>query len=201
MQETRTARTRGLETSYRHFLIVAILAVVTARFTPIFQVAGLVLGIGLSITAVVFFLIMLWQAWAAVQAFDAKTTPGRAVGFLFIPFYNFYWVFVAYWELARTLDRALRARGRASGIHHAFALAYPIAVICLALFGAIGSRMERGFGLEWSVSESTTVGTVLMILFATMIQRAALALVESDGAAAMSTAVSANAAYSGDQAG
>jgi hypothetical protein len=37
---------------------------------------------------------MLWyRAWASIQDGHVRTTPARAVGFSFIPFFNFYWIF------------------------------------------------------------------------------------------------------------
>ncbi|HXE74980.1 MAG TPA: hypothetical protein VNN18_04980 [Candidatus Xenobia bacterium] len=41
-------------------------------------------------------MLMLWyKAWAAIQDGQARTTPGKAVGFLFIPLFNLYWIFQA----------------------------------------------------------------------------------------------------------
>jgi len=38
---------------------------------------------------------MLYKTWAALPSSQARTTPGRAVGFMFVPFYNLYWVWNA----------------------------------------------------------------------------------------------------------
>src|SRR4030042_907761 len=38
---------------------------------------------------------ILRRAWAAIQDGHARTTPNRAIGFLFVPLFNLYWVFVA----------------------------------------------------------------------------------------------------------
>jgi hypothetical protein len=39
---------------------------------------------------------MLWyKAWSAIQDGHARATPGKAVGFLFIPLFNLYWMFQA----------------------------------------------------------------------------------------------------------
>jgi hypothetical protein len=40
----------------------------------------------------ILFLRILYKAWSALPAGAARTTPGEAVGFLFIPFYNLYWI-------------------------------------------------------------------------------------------------------------
>ena len=48
------------------------------------------------IVSIVFFMIWHYNNWELVDPDLRKTTPGRAVGFLFIPFYNFYWIFVSF---------------------------------------------------------------------------------------------------------
>jgi hypothetical protein len=42
-------------------------------------------------------LVLVHKMWAAIQDGPARTTPGKAVGFLFIPLFNLYWIFQAYW--------------------------------------------------------------------------------------------------------
>jgi len=61
---------------------------------PIAVVLCLV-GALLALCGAIFYLIVIYKAWASIQDGHARTTPGKAVGFLFIPFYNFYWVFQA----------------------------------------------------------------------------------------------------------
>lgn len=43
------------------------------------------------VVANILFLRMLYRAWAALPSSRARTTPGKAVGYLFIPFYHLYW--------------------------------------------------------------------------------------------------------------
>lgn len=57
---------------------------------------GLLLGVVLLIAGWIYGLIILYRAWSLVPPQYARTTPGKAVGFLFIPFFNLYWIFVAY---------------------------------------------------------------------------------------------------------
>jgi hypothetical protein len=38
-------------------------------------------------------LVLYYKMWAAIQDGHARTSPGAAVGFLFIPFYGLYWIF------------------------------------------------------------------------------------------------------------
>ena len=39
--------------------------------------------------------------WAAIQDGYARTTPGKAIGFMFIPFFNIYWMFQAIWGYSK----------------------------------------------------------------------------------------------------
>lgn len=64
----------------------------------------IVIGIGGVIVAVVFSCIILFHLWSLIPKETAKTTPGRAVGFLFIPLFSFYWNFVAIHGLATSLN-------------------------------------------------------------------------------------------------
>ena len=43
----------------------------------------------------VVFCILFYKAWSSIQDGHARTTPGKAIGFLFIPFYDIYWIFQA----------------------------------------------------------------------------------------------------------
>jgi len=56
-------------------------------------------------------LTLIYKMWAAIQDEHARTTPGKAVGFLFIPVFNFYWVFQALWGFAQDYNRYLARHG------------------------------------------------------------------------------------------
>jgi hypothetical protein len=53
--------------------------------------------------------VLLFNFWRIDQDGAASTTPGKAVGFLFIPFFNIYWVFRAYTGLALDQNRYSKA--------------------------------------------------------------------------------------------
>ena len=55
--------------------------------------------------------LLLYRMWQAIQAGPARTTPGKAVGLLFIPFYNFYWMFQAILGWARDYNAFVAQRG------------------------------------------------------------------------------------------
>jgi|GEM_PF-6760766 len=77
------------------------------------------LGVAFIIIAIAFFIIalvrgyiFLYYLWKAVY-FDRKgeITPRKAIGFLFIPFFNFYWVFVYNLGLIKRLKKIRSANG------------------------------------------------------------------------------------------
>ncbi len=59
------------------------------------------------VVMVVFASILIYRYWAVMQPYTKRTTPGKAVGFLFIPLFQFYWMFVAYHGLAKDIDTYL----------------------------------------------------------------------------------------------
>jgi hypothetical protein len=63
----------------------------------------LLISVAAIIIGSIFFYIMIYRAWLAIQDMKKgkpRTTPGAAVGYLFIPFFNIYWFFVAIYGLA-----------------------------------------------------------------------------------------------------
>jgi hypothetical protein len=99
----------------------------------------MLIGGALGITAIVFAMIQLYRMWSVVQRPGGPTTPGKAVGFLFIPFYNFYWVFVAWPGLAREIDAALAAAGSQHRVGNGLATAYAVLFIlsCVPYLGIL----------------------------------------------------------------
>jgi hypothetical protein len=63
----------------------------------------------LAIPSTIIMLICMYKSWDAVPEQYRSTTPGKAVGFLFIPFFNIYWMFRAIPGLSKSLQRAHRA--------------------------------------------------------------------------------------------
>ena len=54
-------------------------------------------------------LIWLYKSWDAVPQQFRNSSPGQAIGFLFIPFFNLYWMFRAIPGLSRAIQSARRA--------------------------------------------------------------------------------------------
>ncbi len=49
-----------------------------------------IVGIGGVIAGVVFYCFIIHKLWSLIPVNVAKTTPGKAVGFFFIPFFHFF---------------------------------------------------------------------------------------------------------------
>jgi len=60
--------------------------------------------------AFVVFVVLVYKMWRIVPLEFARTTPGKAVGFMFIPFFNFYWLFPAIWGWTKDFNSFLRQR-------------------------------------------------------------------------------------------
>lgn len=68
----------------------------SAAGSILFMAGGIV-----NIIATILAYITLYRAWYCLQPGHlARTTPGKAIGFLFIPFFNIYWLFQAFKGLA-----------------------------------------------------------------------------------------------------
>lgn len=57
------------------------------------------------VTGIVFASMLHYKCWKALPSQSARTTPGKAVGFLFIPFYSYYWGFVSIVGLAKDYQK------------------------------------------------------------------------------------------------
>jgi hypothetical protein len=81
------------------FLILYLggIVLMVATEEPFPGVLLILLGFLAVIYSSVIMAIMVYKMWKAIQDGHARTTPGKAVGFLFIPFFNLYWIFQAFW--------------------------------------------------------------------------------------------------------
>ena len=60
----------------------------------------LFLGFSASIYGFVMVTILFYKLWQSIQGGTVRTTPRKAVGFMFIPFFNIYWMFQLTWGWA-----------------------------------------------------------------------------------------------------
>jgi hypothetical protein len=71
---------------------------------------GILAGTIFTCIAMVYACILLYRIWNILQDGNVRTTPDKAIGFLFIPFFNFYWIFVVYYGLAVDFNRYVLER-------------------------------------------------------------------------------------------
>ena len=91
----------------------------------------LVFGLPILILATVFGCILHYRCWNALPSTARRTTPGRAVGLLFVPFYNFYWVFVSVRGLAEDMAKYNQSLGLTTFKNYtALATAYSVIIVC-----------------------------------------------------------------------
>ncbi|WP_254512251.1 hypothetical protein [Anatilimnocola floriformis] len=62
------------------------------------------IGVGLPM------MILMYKAWNSIQDGSPRTTPGVAVLLLFVPLFNLYWMFQAWWGWAQDFNRYARQR-------------------------------------------------------------------------------------------
>ena len=95
--------------------------------------AGMVfifLGYVPMIYAVVVVCVLIYKMWSAIQGPTARSTPGKALGFLFIPFYNFYWIFMAFWGWTKDYNALANQRGMTQRAPEGLALAMCNMTLC-----------------------------------------------------------------------
>jgi hypothetical protein len=111
--------------------------------------------------------VTLHRCWSVVQANTNVTTPGMAVGLLFIPIFNFYWCFVATARLAGEAGKYLASlHGIKSPIGKGASITF-----CLLAITAV-CTIASPFGILAMVF-SQFVLTVLMFQWAAFLRAAA----------------------------
>ena len=131
-------RTHGL-------VSLAVLHHVTVGLALLAMLAGLLnsnpntklIGV-LQLCAFGFFSAIVRRAWASIDGGAESLSPAKAQGFLWIPFFNFYWVFPALVSLATQTNAKADAEQNPAG------------------------RMTRGFGLVIAILFSVTTLTDLL---------------------------------------
>lgn len=63
------------------------------------------------ILMIIFGSILHYRCWNSLPAHLRSTTPGKAIGLYFVPIFNFFWIFVSYFNLAKHYADWGRATG------------------------------------------------------------------------------------------
>lgn len=93
--------------SLGHWIISAITTALSTAYPqkrPILQMLMMPASCLTILSAVVAF-ILIYKMWAAIQGMGARTSAGKALGFMFIPFFNLYWAFQVYWGWTKDYNR------------------------------------------------------------------------------------------------
>ena len=91
---------------------------------PFAALLGGVCWLGMLVLA----LVWLHAAWSALPPSERRTrsgrevTPGAAVGLLFVPFFNVYWMFVVSLGLCDAIDQRLERAGAVTRVPRGFAI-------------------------------------------------------------------------------
>jgi len=56
-------------------------------------------------------MVFLYKMWSAINDGITKPTPGAAVGYLFIPFFSIYWIFIAWPGYATAYNAYIQRHG------------------------------------------------------------------------------------------
>jgi hypothetical protein len=92
-----------------------------------FPFSFICIGVPALIAGTVLGYILLYRSWLLIQDGNVRTTAGQAVGFCFIPFFNLYWVYVAFVGLSKDMNSYCQERQIvAPVISEGLALAYYI---------------------------------------------------------------------------
>lgn len=100
----------------------------TAAFWVMFPVFAL---------GLVFLGILHYQLWNALPQQFRETTPGKAVGFLFIPFFNFYWAFITWPKLSEGYLRWQQNFGMEAVNTQGLAITYAVLFVTGLVFSFI----------------------------------------------------------------
>ena len=88
-------------------------------------------GVALFISTVGVVMLFIYRMWQAIQGFPARTTPGLAVGFMFLPFFNIYWIFQVYWGWAKDYN-AYTTKSRLFHVRTSEGMALAVCITALA---------------------------------------------------------------------
>ena len=155
-----------------YFKVMWITLVVALVASPFYHIAiGLAFGVITLIVSLVYCCMLHYQLWKLIPRDIARTTPGIAVGFLFIPFFNFYWCFVSYFGLSKDLNKTLRQRGISHQVSEG-----------LGLSCAIFSVLSWVALIDDSILSVliTVAGCIVCIFFYKSVKDGAIALLEQE---------------------
>ena len=125
----------------------------------------------------VFGCMLFYQLWKQIPMDIARTTPGKAVGFSLIPFFNVYWNFVACKGLGEDMNKTLRRYGIQYQVNENLGTSLCIlAIISYIPFNAINLFIGSYIGLAVMAALFTVA-----IFFIKSVKDGAIALLDQEG--------------------
>ena len=86
------------------------------------------------------FVVFTFRIWRAIQDGHARTSAGKAAGFLLIPFFNIYWLFQTVWGFAKDYNKYLdRHELSVSKLSEGLYLAFSILLSTRVLYRTIAT--------------------------------------------------------------
>lgn len=132
----------------------------------------------LSMLSAVVSFILIYKMWAAIQGRGARTTAGMALGFMFIPLFNFYWFFEVYWGWTKDYNRIPESEdvelpSMPEGIGLAVCV-LPLLSMCLMIASFIGygwKNFAEAAAVNVGLQASMLIGLVNTILMALLFNK------------------------------
>lgn len=119
------------------FTIIAIAILIISGEDP--HPAAIAVFIGMTcmiypvmIYGAVMMYVLVYKIWVPLQDSYVRSSPGKAVGFLFIPFFNLYWMFQAYWGWTVDYNQYIRDKAipNAPKANESMAMTFCILILC-----------------------------------------------------------------------
>ncbi|MGH9755061.1 MAG: hypothetical protein ACREA2_19970 [Blastocatellia bacterium] len=106
-----------------------------ARFSPLSSLLAPEFLLAVIYAAII--MTLVYKMWASIQDGYARTSPGKALGFMFIPLFNLYWVFQVFPGFAQDFN-TFASRHSINAPHLPTSLFTTYAILCLlAIFPII----------------------------------------------------------------
>ena len=84
--------------------------------------------------------MLVYALWKVIPPQRARTSPGMAVGLLFVPLFNLYWMFIVYYGLSNQMNQEAHINGIRNQVNSG-------AVLCMCSFMILGTFGSGFFAL------------------------------------------------------
>ncbi len=134
-------------------LIMVGVGVLLNTHNPDTSILIMLLGLVFILVGSIYLLVVVYRLWAFIiyesnqlGLTPAIRSPGQAVGFLFIPLFNFYWLFLVYGKMADNINAIAQQRGATHLMPEGLGKTIPILVI-LTIIPYLGLLISLVLGL------------------------------------------------------